>query len=205
MNPHIHPAIIETTGTTVKVTPLAIDPTDNTLPQIVNALGGDKAFEDIPELDLGNRNGVTGYIDFLEPTDLSAPMMRGTDEHGRPFVALRLERTRPRSRGRAARSSVKVETIFRRYVTGKTWTSGGASWIAGGALSWQDIDSIRRLAAGKLVGCRENRGYEVGDADGEKEAADMSADPHHHHFRKGEVTSYGRQLYSYEVGSLRLV
>ena len=49
------------------------------------------AFEDLPVLDLQGRCGWTGYIDFLKPDDLSAPIMRFTDAQTRPGIALRVK------------------------------------------------------------------------------------------------------------------
>lgn len=45
---------------------------------------------EIKPLDIGDRQGLTGYIDFLGPNDLSDEVMYGTDKHGRKFLSLKL-------------------------------------------------------------------------------------------------------------------
>lgn len=64
-------------------------------------------FENLPILDLKGRTGSTGYLDFLKPEDLTAPIMKGTDKVGRPFISLKLldrETSKP-----------FVITLFQRY------------------------------------------------------------------------------------------
>jgi len=45
-------------------------------------------FRNLPVLDIGDRVGFTGYIDFIKPKDMVAPMMTGRDIHGRRFIAV---------------------------------------------------------------------------------------------------------------------
>ena len=45
---------------------------------------------DIQQLSLGDRQGHTGYIDFLSPSDLSHDVMTGKDLHGREFLSIKL-------------------------------------------------------------------------------------------------------------------
>ena len=45
-------------------------------------------FRDLPMLDLGEKVGFTGYIDFIRPNDMISPMMVGRDVHGRRFIAV---------------------------------------------------------------------------------------------------------------------
>jgi hypothetical protein len=45
----------------------------------------------LPILDLGNRRGITGYIDFLRPEEMTHPVMRFKDCQKRVGVALQLK------------------------------------------------------------------------------------------------------------------
>ena len=42
-----------------------------------------------PVLDIGDRVGDTNFIDFIDPRELSAPVMHGVDCQKRPFVVMR--------------------------------------------------------------------------------------------------------------------
>ncbi|QLH36215.1 MAG: hypothetical protein HWD61_08810 [Parachlamydiaceae bacterium] len=76
----------------------------------------------MPILDLGNRKGATGYIDFLSPKELNYPLMKGVDCHQRPFIACKLLNTRGES---------FVVTLFQRYTDSDAWTWGGNSAPSG--------------------------------------------------------------------------
>lgn len=54
------------------------------------SLFGDEEYAALPILDLGDREGATDYIDFIEPEEMTAPIMKGQDKSGRHFIALRL-------------------------------------------------------------------------------------------------------------------
>lgn len=49
---------------------------------------GDK-YTSTPVLDIGNQEGRTSYIDFIEQKDVKYPVMRGVDRNKRPFIVLR--------------------------------------------------------------------------------------------------------------------
>ncbi len=55
--------------------------------EIVERLGIED-FDYLPILDLQRRTG--NYIDFLEPKDLTSPLMKGIDKFDRPFLAIKL-------------------------------------------------------------------------------------------------------------------
>lgn len=57
---------------------------------IMNLFGGEGAFEKLPIIDIGEREGNTGYIDFITPEDMSAPIMRGEDKHQREFFVIKV-------------------------------------------------------------------------------------------------------------------
>lgn len=59
----------------------------NTLRQLLQA----EPFKSLPELDIGDRVGFTGYIDFIKPKDMEHPMMKGRDVHGRLFLAINVD------------------------------------------------------------------------------------------------------------------
>jgi hypothetical protein len=101
------------------------------MPKLIEALGGEAAFEALPVLDLNSctaRGGGTGYIDFVRADDMPAPIMRGEDEHGRPFVTFRLSVEEVDYESTNYPNDMVevtyVETLFRRYTTGPTWVSG---------------------------------------------------------------------------------
>jgi len=136
-------------GKVIEVVPVPpSDPSDSTFPKLIEALGGKEAFEKLPVLDLGEYTGCTGYIDFLEVEDVAAPLMRGMDSHGRPFVTFRLK----------IGEEVGVEVAFRRYTTGRAWVSGDngdiPKTLCTSAMNAGDLDWIRRLLAGEEVGAR---------------------------------------------------
>ena len=43
----------------------------------------------LPVLNTGARNGRTGYIDYIQPEEMTAPIMRGVDNQNRHFVVIR--------------------------------------------------------------------------------------------------------------------
>ena len=47
-------------------------------------------FENIPVLDIGDRVGNTGYIDFIEIKNVKYPIMSGVDKYRRPFFVLKM-------------------------------------------------------------------------------------------------------------------
>jgi hypothetical protein len=47
---------------------------------------------DVPILDIGLRNGITGYLDFINPDELgSNNIMKGIDSASRPFIVFKAE------------------------------------------------------------------------------------------------------------------
>ena len=140
---HVRPNVITTCvqpdGITTFATPYRIEETDKTLPKLIKALGGQDAFEALPVLDLGActaKGGDTGYIDFVRSDDMTAPIMRGEDEHGRPFVAFRIK---------TERRAEAVETLFRRYTKGNVWTSGGSNALCCNAVDEEVLTKVKTL------------------------------------------------------------
>lgn len=77
---------------------------------VTNVLGP-RGFLNLPILNLEDRKGPTGYIDFVKPQDMSAPLMRGVDKLDRPFIALRYVD----SKGIVNPDEPKVRVVFHRY------------------------------------------------------------------------------------------
>lgn len=44
-----------------------------------------------PTLDVGNKNGHTGYIDYIRQTDFSQNVVKGCDSFGRQFIVFRAD------------------------------------------------------------------------------------------------------------------
>ena len=43
-----------------------------------------------PILDVGNRQGMTDYIDFIHESEVTSPVMRGIDRFKRPFIVMKV-------------------------------------------------------------------------------------------------------------------
>ncbi len=66
--------------------------------------------KDYPILDIGTKIGITGYLDFIKYTDVSAPVSIGHDMYNRPFIVIRAKITM------ADRTTeLTMETFFQRY------------------------------------------------------------------------------------------
>ena len=118
--------------------------------------------EDVPILDIGDKEDFTGYIDFIKCKDLSHYCMRGFDTHGRPFLTLRV--TTYNSKSRKEKDS--VGTIFQRYTSGDTITYGTCyehcpvhydSLVARNEVT-KVANRIKQLLAGESVACFTNFG-----------------------------------------------
>lgn len=112
--------------------------------EIINALGGQEAYDALPVLDLGNRRGGTDYIDFLRGDDLTAPIMKGVDCFRRPFVSFRYA---------YAEDDYKtqyVETFFQRYTDGTLWVPGGNGELSMGTNIVSSNDAKMQVLYGRL-------------------------------------------------------
>lgn len=70
-----------------KLTPKELDA--SAYEAIVSLFGGEQEFKKLPILNIGKRKGLTNYIDFIEPNEMTAPIMRGTDSSNREFFVIR--------------------------------------------------------------------------------------------------------------------
>lgn len=67
-----------------------------------------------PVLDIGTKNGSTGYLDFITYSDVHAPVSKGCDQYGRHFFVIRAKIIK--SDGSVSRT---LETFFQRYSNNK--------------------------------------------------------------------------------------
>jgi hypothetical protein len=65
-------------------------------------------YEHLPELDLNGRMGATGYIDCVTADMMPRPIMRGQDQYGRHFLAIKV-------RVEGLNTPEVVGTFFHRY------------------------------------------------------------------------------------------
>ena len=69
----------------------------------------------IPDYDVGNRNGQTDYIDYLKWDEITEPVMKGIDIFGRHFVVVKMK----------IDNKLFMETYFQRYTNDSRWMSCG--------------------------------------------------------------------------------
>ena len=85
-------------------------------PPIYNTLGQEA--DKLPVLDIGNDIGLTEYIDFIKPEEMSHPIMIGTDCCKRPFISIKV---------RHDNGEYAVGTFFQRYTDEpEIWAYGTA-------------------------------------------------------------------------------
>lgn len=113
--------------------------------KIMNLFGGRDEFEKLPILDIADREGETGYIDFITPKEMTAPIMRGQDKDGREFFSLRFKYKRS--------ETLHCQTFFRRYCNAGSWTDGGKELIttyghliSHGWMSAENAEPYKKLA-----------------------------------------------------------
>lgn len=127
------------------------DRTDTTLPKIIEALGGQTAYDALPPIpqtitDEDYSPYVTGYVNICPPKGLKDPIMKGTDPHGRPFIVFCIE----------CNGRLWFEAIRRLYATGATWASC-ASLLKIQSAPNSCIEDIRRLVAGDVISSSDSR------------------------------------------------
>lgn len=111
---------------------------------------------DIPILDIGQRVGWTGYIDFIQSADMTHPLMRGVDHYMRPFLAIKVNCNYPskdEEKEKKVRKCQFVYTIFQRY-TDTTSCTTGTCYPSG--LLFGDCGMISE-AQMRAYGCRINK------------------------------------------------
>lgn len=88
---------------------------------IYSSFGGIKNYEELPIIDIGDREGETGYIDFIKPKEMQSPIMRGTDKYNRKFFTIRAKHKKS--------NRFYTQTFFRRYVCQNKWSYGGKNIV----------------------------------------------------------------------------
>ncbi|MDF2549116.1 MAG: hypothetical protein K0S07_183 [Chlamydiales bacterium] len=112
----------------------AIDEVKIRQPAILKALGGLLHVQQLPILNLKGQKGQFGYIDFIEPEMMSAPVMRGIDIDQRPFIAFKYVINE------GDEMAEYVETLFQRY------SDEPLIWVSGRKYSdrlFENMDQLR--------------------------------------------------------------
>ena len=124
-------------------------------------------FTQIPEHDIGQRMGLTGYIDFIEPSDFEGDIrtLKGRDMYGRAFFSILYDVNINNTTHR------EVGTIFERYSDSPHALAFGS--YSNPSFLWDDsrvrtskdlddlVDKCSRLLTGEKV---QNKNYFVDDA-----------------------------------------
>lgn len=79
-----------------------------------------RSWKDFPILDIEERTGSTGYIDFIMQNEVTSNGMKGNDIHGRPFVVL--------DGVGIKQDGTQIpffQTFFQRYTDSDTWMGCG--------------------------------------------------------------------------------
>lgn len=101
------------------------------LHRIQGLFGGKDAFNQLPVFDTSTRSieGSTGYLNQICFSDLTAPVMRGVDSNGRPFIVIRAHlRDHPKE--------VTAQVFFQRYRDEGDWSQAP---VLGGSILGQII------------------------------------------------------------------
>ncbi len=104
--------------------------------------GSDSDFEEIPVLDIGDREGDTGYIDFIEVAEMEDVVMRGVDKYNRPFIAMKIFQDHHVD-------EAMVLVLFQRYATGSEWTYACNVNLLNDRLENGDRETIRQIILGE--------------------------------------------------------
>lgn len=111
--------------------------------ELVDAFGGAKVLAALPILDIGDNH--RDYLDFITPDMMSAPIMRGVDLGGRPFIAIK---------GLDGVGSPVVMTLFPRDPNSRFFVccpfAESANLFGGdGVLKPENVENIRKLVQEK--------------------------------------------------------
>jgi len=108
-----------------------------------------------PILDVGNRQGMTDYIDFIRETEVTSPVMRGIDRFKRPFIVMKVVCT---FKGDYSNRNPMdcIQTFFQRYTDDLLrWNSGYAGGVeflnTSGDVRRKEFDMLDRLIMGETV------------------------------------------------------
>jgi hypothetical protein len=106
-----------------------------------------------PKLELGTREGMTGYIDFLLWHEIDSPIVWGVDAYGRKFFVMKFV---------TGKGQQVMETYFQRYVGSELWHSCGHANFeilntSGTGLTPEQSDFLDRLYRGDAIACDRDR------------------------------------------------
>jgi hypothetical protein len=105
---------------------------------LIEACGGFKKLGELPFLDMSKKH-TRDHIDYIQASDLTSPIMKGTDEVGRPFVTFKLK------------GHPRAVTIFKRYTDIKEdWRTAPGSIMSdhfgnSSGVKNQNFDNIKLL------------------------------------------------------------
>lgn len=118
--------------------------------------------KNIPILDIGDKFGFTGYIDFITNDDMKEPLMRGIDAYGREFLSIQ-----GCFKNKDNKDEYFVSTIFERYNDNKNSLAYGTRYMLNSLFddsrlrSDADIkfcaDRINKLMKGESIYDMENK------------------------------------------------
>lgn len=107
-----------------------------------------RIIESSPNLDLKDRVGSTGYIDFLNVSELISPLMGGYDKFNRPFITVRgyyLSHSRD-SNNIITTKKPFFQTFFQRYSDGKNlWVADMGLFEFTGGLTIDQKTALLKL------------------------------------------------------------
>ena len=100
----------------------------------------------IPNYDVGNRNGQTDYIDYLKWEEITEPVMKGIDIFGRHFVVVKMK----------IDNKLFMETYFQRYTNDSRWMSCGHATsrflnTGGTGLDENQIQLLKSIIQGESI------------------------------------------------------
>ncbi len=97
--------------------------------------GGSKGYEALPLMNLENDAG-TDYIDYIEPSEMSAPIMRGIDQYGRNFITIRFghesginQTGRFHFANETGKEHLRCQTFQERYSNSNTWVACNSEFV----------------------------------------------------------------------------
>jgi len=94
---------------------------------------------DIPFIDTKNRQGVTGYIDYIDASEVTHPIMKGSDHIGRKVIIMQF----------IVNKKIYIQTFFQRYSNWEyTWMSAR---VTGSPTFISSIGGMTRYQANFLL------------------------------------------------------
>lgn len=109
-------------------------------------------FKQFPNLDVGQRNGATDYIDYLKWDEVKESVMVGVDKFRRKFIVFKM----------LVNDTIPVmQTFFQRYTDGKSWVGCGHATkhnllFTEGGMNTDQFRLLNTIASGKRVSLEDN-------------------------------------------------